>query len=329
MVKDPSLALGTIVGPYRIERALGAGTDDLAYRASDGQTLRPLLKEFYAPSLTIRGADGVTVEPLDEEERMVIEDARAEIRALAVAWRGFAQAQNVTVLGAIDAHGTTYLALDQPEGRTLGQLIGPEEALAPEELEEVLPGAVAALAAVHAAGIAHLDVSPGSVLIRRDGTAMLTRGRLLSRRIVAFDRLYTNDAADVYRAPEQLGGETRPGRAADIYGLAASLTRLITGQNPPHAIVRMMALQRGEPDPAAALLAHTDRAWSARLIAFVRGGLALDPKARPGLDALMPVAGRTGPTRAVGAPTPVAAEPRAAPKTAALDPPTAPLGQNH
>ncbi|MCB9891905.1 MAG: serine/threonine protein kinase, partial [Planctomycetes bacterium] len=81
-----------------------------------------------------------------------------------------------------------------------------------------------ALVAVHEEGLLHRDVKPSNIMVRRDGTALLTDFGLVRGESEA--ALHTRTGAflgtPAYAAPEQLRGETVDPRS-DVYGLGATL----------------------------------------------------------------------------------------------------------
>jgi serine/threonine-protein kinase len=127
------------------------------------------------------------------------------------------------------------------------------EPLPPDEALRLALGVAEGLAAAHSCGIVHRDVKPSNVLLRTDGTPVLTDFGLAIARATAVevDRL-TADGVVVgtadYMAPEQVAGLPIDGRA-DLYALGAVLYELLAG-HPPFA----------GRDPLATLRAHVEEA---------------------------------------------------------------------
>ncbi|MFB9317108.1 serine/threonine-protein kinase [Cryptosporangium minutisporangium] len=90
-----------------------------------------------------------------------------------------------------------------------------------------------ALAAAHARGVVHRDIKPGNLLFAEDGAVKVTDFGI-AKLLAGAD----GEPASVlaltpgYAAPEQLNADEITART-DLYGLAATLYRLFTGQTPP------------------------------------------------------------------------------------------------
>src|SRR5688500_11628027 len=162
---------GTMVGRYRIEQPLAmGGPDGPAYRAHDAaSSRRVMLLEFLPPGIARRRPDAATeqaafgVEPLDQDLRPLFAAGVAEVQALAADFATFRHPNVLPLLDCFAAHATVYLAVETADGRTLDRLLGASEALAPEEVQEILPSLFAGVDAIHKAGLLHLDICPAAI----------------------------------------------------------------------------------------------------------------------------------------------------------------------
>ena len=200
----PSPAL---LGRYRLERPLGQGSSATVHLATDllkGQQV--VVKRFHAPSAR---------------------QGLAEARALSAV-----RHPRVVPLLDVDRVGAeTFLVLGHVPGGTARGLLDREGPLPPPRAVALALDVLEALEALHAQGLVHGDVKPENVLLDEKGRAVL--GDLGSARFVAVDATLTGAAAGASFstvAPEVLRGE-RPGPASDLYGVAASLHRLLTGRH--------------------------------------------------------------------------------------------------
>jgi serine/threonine protein kinase len=280
---DAVLSPGTVVGRYRIEQAVAVGgPDGPAYRARDAASARRvLLLEFLPPGIARRldGAD--LVEPIDPDLRPLFTAGLAEVRSLALDFGAFRHANVLALLEGFAANDTVYLAVELADGRALDRLLPAGEALAPEEVQEILPGLLAGLEAIHRAGLLHLDICPAAVVIRRDGNPALGRVHLLRRTLGAAERGPVAAARDAYRGEEYFQPSGRLGPWTDIYALAATVFRLATGAAPPDALARRHAIAGGQPDPIGTALDALAGAWPAGLVGALRHGLAIPAANRP------------------------------------------------
>jgi serine/threonine-protein kinase len=172
------------------------------------------------------------------------------------------------------------LILDFVRGETLAarlaRLRAAGEAMAPETAVAVIDDIAAALAAAHAAGIVHRDVTPGNILLTADGEARLTDFGIAR---ASADLTAVTGAGLVmgtlrYLAPEQLrDGEATP--SSDLHGLAAVAYEMLAGRPAYDAAtpVALVEAQEAGPAPIDGVPAAVD--------AVVRRGLALDPASRP------------------------------------------------
>ncbi|GAA2430384.1 hypothetical protein GCM10010191_49930 [Actinomadura vinacea] len=109
------------------------------------------------------------------------------------------------------------------EGRSPAATVGEDGPQEPRRVAEIGLELLAALAAVHRAGLIHRDVKPGNVLLADDGRVMLTDFGVAS---LDGDPALTRTGMLVgspgYIAPERLRDE-QAGPASDLWSLGATL----------------------------------------------------------------------------------------------------------
>lgn len=132
----------------------------------------------------------------------------------------------VRVLG----RGTRYLLLEHVDGFDLAALMSHLSrrgtTLDPSAALYVIDGVCRGLAAVHTLGFVHADVSPGNVLLGRDGTVKI--GDLGIARPLDAEPPSEAEGTLVYQAPEQLRLERIDPRA-DLFAIGLIAYELITG----------------------------------------------------------------------------------------------------
>jgi serine/threonine protein kinase len=131
--------------------------------------------------------------------------------------------------------GRPYLVMDLLPGGSLHDRLRREGPLPADEAAELIARLADAMAFAHARGVIHRDIKPANVLLRDDGSPVLTDfglARLLGRKT----RLtQTGDllGSPGYMAPEQATGDHRAvGPATDIYAVGVTLYECLTGSLP-------------------------------------------------------------------------------------------------
>jgi hypothetical protein len=140
----------------------------------------------------------------------------------------------VTVHAVLASDAVVAYAMEWVEGSTLARALatnGPMDGRAVAALGAAVAGA---LQAVHAQQLVHRDVKPANILLRADGTPLLSDFGLVRDRVSS---LQTGEGQFIgtagYAAPEQLAGEQAAiGPWTDIYGLGATLYHALTGSPP-------------------------------------------------------------------------------------------------
>ena len=126
--------------------------------------------------------------------------------------------------------GVVYVATELVDAAlTLDELVARHGPLPVRRVAQLGLELLDALEAAHAAGLAHLDLRPGNVLVTADGRARLAGVGLATLRR---DLGAGSPAADrVYHAPEQLRGDPA-GPPADLWSLGTILWLAVEGEPP-------------------------------------------------------------------------------------------------
>ncbi|MBM7788774.1 serine/threonine-protein kinase [Tenggerimyces flavus] len=152
--------------------------------------------------------------------------------------------------------------LEHANGGSLGQLLLVRGTLDPGEVVTVVGGAAQALAAAHARGLVHGDLTPENILFSADGRPQVTDLGLLAL-VDGGEALGTHGYTDPSGLPTS--GPTAEG---DVYALAAVCLTALTG-TPPDPNQKRAPLHQVAPGVPSGL-AHA-----------VEAGLHPEPAARP------------------------------------------------
>ncbi|RCG18323.1 serine/threonine protein kinase [Sphaerisporangium album] len=209
----------TLAGRYRLDVRLGAGGMGEVWRGEDIVLARTVAVKVLLPGR------------MDDPGFA----ARFQGEARAMATINHPGVVDVYDYGVSDVPGagpTAYLVMRFVDGEPLDRLLTRLVRIAPEPAMELIAQAASALQAVHDMGIVHRDVKPGNLLVRQDGTLVLTDFGIA--RADAGHRL--TDAGMVlgtaaYCAPEQAEGQpVTP--AVDLYALGVVAYECLAGQRP-------------------------------------------------------------------------------------------------
>jgi eukaryotic-like serine/threonine-protein kinase len=224
------------VGPYRIERRLGAGGMGVVFRAEDTQLKRPIALKVLWPRAA---ADPRARERFLREARAVA--ALKHDNIVTIFQAGEAIASGVS--GPV-----AYLAMELLEGEGLDRWMArhPRPPLA--TVLHIARQAALGLAAAHECGMVHRDVKPANLWLEVRGRAESPRTEAPPPPFSADVRLKLLDfglavaSAEVdggglllgtpaYMAPEQARGDAVDARA-DVFGLGCVLYELCSGRHP-------------------------------------------------------------------------------------------------
>ena len=214
------LALGSVVGPYRLIRELGRGGMSLVWLAerADG-----LLKRKVALKLPIVLLHNDTLAERFARERDIL--------------AGLTHPQIARLYDAgTTASGESYLALEYVEGEPITTHCDGHGLNLKARLELFLE-VLRAVEYAHNHGVVHRDLKPSNILVTSEGelrlldfgiAKLLVKGEAEATELTrAGGRALTPE----YASPEQLAG--RPvTKASDVFSLGVVLFELLTGENP-------------------------------------------------------------------------------------------------
>lgn len=138
----------------------------------------------------------------------------------------------VQILDVGKASNLTFFSMDLYPG-SVAFLIEKEIRIAEEKLIEIATHVTAGLAFAHERGIVHRDIKPDNILIKSDGTAVISDfgiAKAVSGYVTATGVNMTIGTPQ-YISPEQAQGRKLDGRS-DLYSLGVTLYKAATGETP-------------------------------------------------------------------------------------------------
>jgi len=238
-----TLEAGTTLGPYCVQRQLGAGGMGEVYAALDGRlgrtvAIKVLPREMVQDPETLR---------------------RFQQEANTVASLNHPNIVQIYDVGTSD-DGYPYLVMELLEGEPLRARME-SKPMPLRKVVEISAQLAKALGAAHSKGIVHRDLKPENVYLTKPGPAKILDFGLakLSQKEEAFIQddatraLFTKPGMVMgtvgYMAPEQVEGHNADGRA-DIFALGIIMWEMASGQRPfrkDSSIDTLHAILREDP----------------------------------------------------------------------------------
>jgi len=242
MENNNLLPVGTTLqnGKYRIKRQLASGGFGNTYEIYETQFEETFaMKEFYLKGVNERDDDSKTVSVSNAENTPEFVSQKEKFKKEALRLRKLDNPHVVRVYDLFEENETAYYVMDFLKGDSLSACM--KKAGRPFSEQEVIDytqQVLAALEAVHAENIWHLDLKPGNIMTDGEGKAVLidfgaskqfhdSDGRSLS---TSTGLCYTPGFAPT----EQIESNTsRMGPWTDLYALGATMYNLLTMKTPP------------------------------------------------------------------------------------------------
>ncbi|MDQ7906975.1 serine/threonine-protein kinase [Phytohabitans sp. ZYX-F-186] len=208
---SPGVLLG---GRYRLDERIASGGMGDVWRGTDEVLGRTVAVKILLPALL--------------EEPGFAERFRGEARTMAT----------INHPGVVDVYDygsdqqIAFLVMEYVEGDALSRTLSRVGRLTPARTMALVAQAADALQAAHEKGIVHRDVKPGNLLVRPNGTLVLTdfgiaRSAMVGQLTAAGSVLGTAS----YISPEQAAGGTATA-ASDIYALGVVAYQCLSGHRP-------------------------------------------------------------------------------------------------
>jgi serine/threonine protein kinase len=224
---------------YRILRVLAHGGFSIVYLAHDENGAPVAIKEYLPATLALR--TGERVVPVVPETHAAA--FRYGLKCFFEEGRALATLEHpnvVRVLNFFRANETVYIVMRYERGRTLQQHIQARGGVLKEDwIRSTFASLLNGLREVHSNKLLHLDIKPGNVYLRGDGTPLLidfgAARQMLAGEAPLLPPMYTPGFA----SPEQQTDRAKLGPWSDIYSVGATLYACLTAEAPPSAEERM------------------------------------------------------------------------------------------
>lgn len=228
-------------GKYRIIKKLGQGGFGITYLAEntllDGKVA---IKEFFFKEYCERddSTSYVTV-PTSSNRETVLRFKQKFIKEARTIF-SLNHPNIVRIHDVFEENDTAYYVMDYIEGESLGDMVKRRGAISEAEALGYVKDAASALEYIHSKNINHLDIKPGNLMKRKeDGRIIVIDFGVTKQYATVISEGSTPVCISHDYSPVELyrkNGEQSFSPQSDVYALAATLFKLLTGNTPPEAI---------------------------------------------------------------------------------------------
>ncbi len=185
----------------------------------------------------------------------------------------------VTIYDVVTAGATPYFVMEHVEGESLAEHLEARGRLPWNEAWRLLDPILAAVGAMHAAGLVHRDLKPGNILLDREGRPkVMDFGLAKGRSDAALTQEGIILGTPEYMAPEQAKGDP-VGSPADVYALGILAYQMVSGRLPFKGASTMATLRMHCQEEAPSLVAMAP-GLSPAVEAWIARAMAKDPRTR-------------------------------------------------
>lgn len=236
---------------YIIGRVLGYGGFGVTYIAWDGKLEQKVAIKEYLPSefsTRIPGQSCVTLLGGEKNEQF-----RDGLKKFVEEAKRLAKFQNesgiVKVFDSFTENETAYIIMEYLEGETLSDRLKRDKVIPEDEAVSMLMPVMRSLETVHKEGILHRDIAPDNIFLTTNGQVKLIDFGASRYATTSHSKSLTTIIKPGYSPKEQYDSRGDQGPHTDVYALAGTLYKMITGVTPPEAMGRNAECETRKRDP--------------------------------------------------------------------------------
>ena len=235
---------------YTVGKVLGYGGFGVTYIAWDPLLeQRVAIKEYLPGEFSTRmpGQTQVTVFEGDKQEQF-----QSGLHKFVDEARHLAKFQNepsiVKIYDSFEENGTAYIIMEYLEGETLSARLEREGTIPEDETVSMLMPVMESLKKVHKEGLLHRDIAPDNIFLTSEGKAKLIDFGASRYATTTHSRSLTVIIKPGFSPEEQYRSRGDQGPHTDVYSLAATMYKMISGVTPPDALERRARYENNNKD---------------------------------------------------------------------------------
>ena len=235
---------------YIIGKVLGYGGFGVTYIAWDGKLEQKVAVKEYLPgefSTRMPGQTCITVFSGDKSEQF-----RDGMKKFVDEAKRLAKFQNeagiVRIIDSFEENSTAYIVMEYLKGETLTDFLKREGTVTAEKAIEMLTPIMESLQTVHESGLLHRDIAPDNIFLTETGEVKLIDFGASRYATTSHSKSLTVLVKPGFSPEEQYRSRGDQGPYTDVYSLAATMYRMITGKTPPDAMSRRAKYEQESKD---------------------------------------------------------------------------------
>ena len=235
---------------YIIGKVLGYGGFGVTYLGWDGKLEQKVAIKEYLPSefsTRMPGQSQVTIFNGDRSEQF-----RDGLKKFVEEAKHLAKFQNeqgiVKIFDSFEENDTAYIIMEYLDGETLATYLKREKTIPEDDAVAMLTPVMESLQIVHEAGLLHRDIAPDNIFITKTGEVKLIDFGASRYATTSHSRSLTVIIKPGYSPEEQYRSMGDQGPHTDVYAVASTLYKMITGKTPPDAMERRAKYENQNKD---------------------------------------------------------------------------------
>ena len=230
-------------GKYEIQAILGQGGYGITYLATQTMLNRQVaIKEFFMKDYCERAGEGAEVTMGTHGSREMVLRYREKFKKEAATLARLNHPNIVRVIDMFEENNTYYYVMEYADGPSLRQIIKARVKLPTDEALAMIKQVADAVSYLHQENLCHYDIKPANILTNHMGKAILADFGMAKQYDEQGEETSSTPVGKSkgYAPPEQyLAGSVNAfSPETDIYALAATLYKLLTGITPIESIIR-------------------------------------------------------------------------------------------
>lgn len=231
-------------GKYKILSVLGQGGFGITYLAEntmlDGKVA---IKEFFFKEYCNRDEETSHVTIPTDGNREIVERFKMKFIKEARTIFKLNHPNIIHILDVFEENDTAYYVMDYIEGESLGDMVRRRGAIPEAEAIDYIKEAGSALTYIHGKSMSHLDIKPSNLMKRKDDNKIqvIDFGVAKQYDVTTSEGTTTTPVgiSHGYSPCEQYQkkGVQSFSPQSDVYALAATLFKLLSGKTPPEAMI--------------------------------------------------------------------------------------------